>query len=100
MGQNSIGRSVVFTFCGPAGLIEGGSNQKITLIVDIDSLSKVQDLRQLLQKELDIDYGIEIVFRESGKGGKRIKSCQKLKKACVKGAITVEFVEIGNGQQQ
>lgn len=41
MGQNAIGRSVVFTFCGPAGLIEGGSNQKITLIVDIDSLSKV-----------------------------------------------------------
>ena len=42
------GRSVVFTFCGPAGLIEGGSNQKIALIVDTESLTKVQDLRTLL----------------------------------------------------
>jgi hypothetical protein len=87
------GRSVVFTFCGPAGLIEGGSNQKIALIVDTDSLAKVQDLRTLLQNELDIDNGIDIIFRESVKG-KRIRTCQKLKKACLKGAITVEFVEV------
>lgn len=43
--SNSIGRSVVFTFTGPAGLIEGGSNQKITLVVDIDSITKVNDLK-------------------------------------------------------
>lgn len=43
--SNSIGRSVVFTFTGPAGLIEGGSNQRITLVVDIDSITKVNDLK-------------------------------------------------------
>lgn len=39
--SNNKGKSVIFTFCGPQGLIEGGSNQKISLIVDVDSLSKV-----------------------------------------------------------
>lgn len=77
--SNSIGRSVVFTFCGPAGLIEGGSNQKISLVVDIDGITKVADLKTLLQRELDIDDGIDIVLKESGKGGKRIKTTIKLK---------------------
>lgn len=87
------GKSVVFTFCGPQGLIEGGSNQKINLIVDVESLSKVSDLRNLLQRELDIDNGIDIILKESS--GKRIKTTLKLKQACNKGAITVEFVEVG-----
>jgi hypothetical protein len=40
-----VGKNVLFTFLGPAGLIEGGSNQKITLIVDVDSITRVSDLK-------------------------------------------------------
>ena len=73
-----MGRSVVFTFIGPAGLIEGGSNQKITLIVDIDSIVKVSDLKSLLQRELDIDSGIDIILKDNI-GCKRIKTVLKLR---------------------
>lgn len=51
-------RSVIFTFCGPQGLIEGGSNQKVTLLVDTESVQKVSDLIGLLQRELEMDEGI------------------------------------------
>lgn len=58
-------------------------------------MSKVSDLKNLLMRELDIDDGIDIVLKESQKNGKRIRTIQKLKQACNKGAITVEFVESG-----
>lgn len=91
--QGKTGRSVVFTFCGPKGLIEGGSNQKISLVVDTDNIQKVSDLKNLLQRELDIEEGIDIILRDKV-GGKRIKTGLKLKQACLKGAITVEFIEV------
>lgn len=56
--QKNNMRSVIFTFCGPQGLIEGGSNQKVTLLVDTESVQKVSDLIGLLQRELEMDEGI------------------------------------------
>lgn len=35
-------KQVTFTFVGPAGLIEGGSNQSIPLAVDVESLLNVE----------------------------------------------------------
>lgn len=41
-------KMVKFTFVGPAGLIEGGSNQSFTLPVDYSALQSVQQMKDML----------------------------------------------------
>jgi hypothetical protein len=41
LSQPLLGKLVTFTFVGPAGLIEGGSNQSFALTIDTEGLQSV-----------------------------------------------------------
>lgn len=58
--------------------------------MDLAQLSKVSDLKDLLCAELGIDESIRVLLKAQNK---LIKTGAQLRRCCLKGAITVEFVE-------
>ena len=87
---------VTFTFVGPAGLIEGGSNQSFALPIDVQALVSVQQMKGMLTNEIEIDSGIEIQLKHRKV---LINTLAKLKQACAAGKITVEFIEVADVAQ-
>lgn len=66
------GLVVTFTFVGPVGLIEGGSNQSFALQIDTEGLQSVDQIKDMLMQELEMDKGIELVLKT--KLGKQISN--------------------------
>jgi len=59
---------VIFTFIGPQGLIEGGDNQQFEMPLDLRCLQEVDQIKDILRKELVMDAGIDLVLREKQSG--------------------------------
>lgn len=55
---------VVFTFVGPEGLIEGGDNQQFEMPIDFNLVQEVDQIKEILKKELVMDNGIDLILRE------------------------------------
>ena len=61
-------KSVVFTFMGPEGLIEGGDNQQFEMPLDLSVIKTVSDIQNLLKKELVMDEGIDLILKNQTTG--------------------------------
>lgn len=61
-------RMVIFTFVGPEGLIEGGDNQQFEMPVDFNQVVQVDQIKDILKKELVMDAGIDLILREKQSG--------------------------------
>ena len=59
---------VVFTFVGPEGLIEGGDNQQFEMPIDFNQVQEVNQIKEILKKELVMDNGIDLILREKQSG--------------------------------
>lgn len=61
-------RTVIFTFIGPEGLIEGGDNQQFEMPIDFNQVVTVEKIKEILKKELVMDVGIDLILREKSSG--------------------------------
>ena len=59
---------VVFTFVGLEGLIEGGDNQQFEMPIDFNLVQEVDQIKEILKKELVMDNGIDLILREKQSG--------------------------------
>ena len=57
-------RMVIFTFVGPEGLIEGGDNSQFEMPIDFNIIVEVEQIKEVLKKELVMDQGIDLILRE------------------------------------
>lgn len=67
-GDQQNVRMVVFTFVGPEGLIEGGDNQQFEMPIDFNQVQHVDQIKEILKKELVMDNGIDLILREKQSG--------------------------------
>ena len=61
-------RMVIFTFVGPEGLIEGGDNQQFEMPIDFSQVTQVEEIKEILKRELVMDMGIDLVLHEKQSG--------------------------------
>ena len=55
---------MLFTFTGPEGLIEGGDNQQYEMPIDFSNINEVQQVKEMLTSELQMEPGIDLILRE------------------------------------
>lgn len=86
-------KQVIFTFVGPEGLIEGGDNQQFEMPVDFNQIDQVQDIKEILKRELVMDSGIDLILREK-QSGILLEQIEDIHIAVDSGeGILVQFVE-------
>lgn len=61
--RNGTIKTVLFTFTGPEGLIEGGDNQQYEMPIDFSNIDEVQQVKQMLTSELQMEPGIDLILR-------------------------------------
>ena len=84
---------VVFTFVGPEGLIEGGDNQQFEMPIDFNLVQEVDQIKEILKKELVMDNGIDLILREK-QSGQILEHPEDIHIAVDSGdGILVQFIE-------
>ena len=84
---------VVFTFVGPEGLIEGGDNQQFEMPIDFNQVQEVEQIKEILKKELVMDSGIDLILREK-QSGQVLEHQEDIHIAVDSGeGILVQFIE-------
>ena len=91
-------RMVIFTFVGPEGLIEGGDNQQFEMPIDFNQVSQVDEIKEILKRELVMDMGIDLVLHEK-QSGQLLEHIEDVHIAIDSGeGILVQFIENGEGE--
>ena len=98
--RNGDVKTVLFTFTGPEGLIEGGDNQQYEMPIDFSNISMVQQVKEMLTSELQMEPGIDLVLREK-QTGEELASIDDMLTAVDNGeGVLVQFIEINKVEDE